>query len=51
MGPEEQLSWKDEALDFLLQAIAGDPSLRQMLVFKGARILMTRYDTNSRACG
>lgn len=23
MGPEEQLSWKDEALDFLLQAIAG----------------------------
>jgi hypothetical protein len=39
MGPEEQLSWKDEALDFLLQAIAGDPSLRQMLVFKGARIL------------
>jgi hypothetical protein len=37
--PEAAESWKDEALDFVLAAIARSPSLREILVFRGARIL------------
>lgn len=39
MGPEQQAAWQDEALDFVLQAIAQSPTLTELMVFRGARIL------------
>lgn len=48
MGPDEQQSWKDEALEFVLQAVAADEVLRSLLVFKGARILYRRLGTAGR---
>ncbi|MCU0725597.1 MAG: nucleotidyl transferase AbiEii/AbiGii toxin family protein [Planctomycetes bacterium] len=54
MGP-----WKCEVLDVILEALAGDTRLREMLVFKGGRVLALRLgrtrrqsldlDTNIRA--
>lgn len=48
MGPEEQGYWKDEALTFLLGAVAADAELRALLIFKGARILYQRLGTTGR---
>lgn len=44
VDPKAQDQWKDEALDFVLSAIAADAELREQLVFRGARILYHHLD-------
>jgi len=39
MNPEQQINWKDAVLGEILQAVSAHESLRDALVFKGARIL------------
>lgn len=45
MAPDQQRAWKDSVLQEILQAIARDPELRRVIIFKGARILNLHLGT------
>ena len=48
MNPEDQEDWRDEALDFILVAVAKDHELNECLIFKGARLMHGRVSTMRR---
>lgn len=48
MNPDDQQSWRDARLDDLLTAFADDDDVRDLLVFRGARILHQHLGTITR---
>ncbi len=48
MNPEEHSRWKSEVLDVVFEAMAASEALRQLLVYKGARVLNRRLETLDR---
>lgn len=48
MNKNQQQVWQENVLDAFAEAIGGDPTLRQLLVFKGARVLARHLPAHDR---